>query len=117
MPSLGAGPSCCVPPPMAGQGPFWWQFGLLPCSLGFSLGSAGFILMLSVINRYPVLRLHLGVFGLAGLSSRCSESSILSFFGSSNLDLFLDTFWTHVRFLFVAKRISGAHLGALAGPH
>ena len=34
MPSLGLGPSCCQPPPMAGQGPFWSQFGLLQCFLG-----------------------------------------------------------------------------------
>ena len=79
-----------------------------------SLDSAGFISMLSVMN--PVLRLYLGVFGHAGLISRCSKSSILLFFRSSNSDLFLDTFWSHVRFLFVAKHISGAHLSALAGP-
>ena len=35
MPSLVLGPSCCLPPSMAGQGPFWCQLGLLQCSLGF----------------------------------------------------------------------------------
>ena len=34
MPSLGLGPSCCGAVPMAGQGPFWCQLGLLQCSLG-----------------------------------------------------------------------------------
>ena len=33
MPSLGLGASCCLPP-MAGQGPFWCQFGVLQCFLG-----------------------------------------------------------------------------------
>ena len=108
MPSLGLENSCCPAPPMAGQGPFWYQLGLLQCFLGLR-------------------RLHFyvtwfggsiwGVLGHAGLSSRCSESTILLFLRSSNLDLFLDTFWTHVRFLFVAKRISEAHLGALAGSY
>ena len=32
------------------------------------------------------------------------------------MDLFLDTFWTHVRFLFVTKRISGAHWVPLWAP-
>ena len=34
MPSLGLENSCCPAPPMAGQGPFCCQLGLLQCSLG-----------------------------------------------------------------------------------
>ena len=34
MNSLGLGHSCCQRSPMAGQGPFWCQLGLLWCSLG-----------------------------------------------------------------------------------
>ena len=41
MPSLGLETSCCLPNPMAGQGPFWWQFGFLQCSLAFSWAQLG----------------------------------------------------------------------------
>ena len=36
--------SCCQPPSMAGQGPFWYQLG----SYSALLGSTGMISMLSV---------------------------------------------------------------------
>ena len=55
-----------------------------------------------------------GVFRHAGLSTRCSESSIL--LQELLFKSFLDTFWDYVRFLFIAKHISGAHLVLLRAP-
>ena len=86
--------------------------GSIVASYSALLGSAVFISLLSSSN--PVLRL--GVFGRAGLSSCCSKSLILLFVTTSDLDPFLGTFWTHPRFLFVSKRISGAHLVPLRAP-
>ena len=93
---------------MAGQGPFSCQFGLLQ----YSDGLLGFISVLSVSNS--VLRLHLGCLRTCWieLSQRQHDFALVQ---ELKFGPFLDTFWTHIRLLFVAKRISGVHLGALAG--
>ena len=52
----------------------------------------------------------------AGLSSCCSESTMSLFFRNSDLNPFLDTFWTHVRFLHRQTHLTGAHLVPLCAP-
>ena len=71
--------------------------------------------MLSVSN--PVLRLHLGCLQTCWIELSLQREHDFALLQELKFGPFLDTFWTRVRFLFVAKRISGAHLGALAGSY